>query len=265
MNVLVCVKQVPKEEDMRLDPETKTLIRSGEGVISDLDRYALEMAVRIKEEHGGRVTAISMGPPASAGCLRYSLSVGADEMCLISDRAFGGADAYATAYTLRCALQKLEAARHEKFDLILCGRQASDSDTALVTPELAEMLGLPYTTGAVDYQLDDKYIQIIRETDTGTATLRLQLPAVISVGKAAFKPRQPNLRTKMMANRKEVPVIAFSDLSVDKSNIGAEGSLTSVGSSYIPEHNKDKIVICEATPEEAARKLLALLKAAHQI
>lgn len=137
MNILVCVKQVPKDEDLKLDPVTKTLIRSqGNGVISEYDKYAMELAVRLKTETGGKVSAITMGPPASAEVLRYCLAVGADDVYLLSDRALGGADAYATVTTLAAAKTRLEA-NGTKYDLIICGKQASDSNTSLVMPELA--------------------------------------------------------------------------------------------------------------------------------
>lgn len=141
VNILVCVKQVPKEENLKLDPVTKTLIRSqGTGVISEYDKYAMELAARLKAEDGGKVTAVTMGPPSSMEVLRYCIAVGADDVYLLSDRALGGADAYATVNALAAAKAYLEAGG-TKYDLVLCGKQASDSDTSLVMPELAECLG----------------------------------------------------------------------------------------------------------------------------
>lgn len=137
VNILVCVKQVPKEENLKLDPVTKTLIRSqGTGVISEYDKYAMELAARLKAEDGGKVTAVTMGPPSSMEVLRYCIAVGADDVYLLSDRALGGADAYATVNALAAAKAYLEAGG-TKYDLVLCGKQASDSDTSLVMPELA--------------------------------------------------------------------------------------------------------------------------------
>ncbi len=258
MNILVCVKHVPKEEDMKLDRETKTLIRSnGTGEINPLDRYALELALRLKEQVGGSVTAISMGPPSSMASLRYALSVGADDAALLSDRALGGADAYATARTLAAAIQKLEAEKGA-FDLVLCGKNSSDGDTFLVTPALAEDLGRPHTTGVVDFSLEENAIRVKREIESGFEELELDFPAVLSVSKAMFSFRFPNVRLRLAANRREIPVFSAADLGVDADMVGTRGSLTTVGSSYVPEHNKN-CVRFGGEPEEAAKELLSVL------
>ncbi len=256
MNILVCVKHVPKEEDLKLDRETNTLIRSnGTGEINSLDRYALEIALRIKEAVGGTVTAVSMGPPSSMASLRYALSVGADDAVLLSDRALGGADAYATAYTLAAAIRKLEAEKGS-FDLVLCGKNSSDGDTFLVTPSLAENLGRPHTTGVVDYRLEENCLCVRREIDGGFEDLQLDYPAVLSVSKANFAFRFPNVRLRLAANRREIPVLNAADLGVDPACVGAAGSLTSVGSSYVPERSKSCVKF-GGTPAEAVKDLYA--------
>lgn len=265
MNILVCVKHVPREEDMKLDPETKTLIRGGEGEISAMDKFALEIAAQLKEEKGGSVTVISMGIPAANATLRYALSVGGDEAYLISDRALAGSDAYATAVALSAAVRKLEAEKGQPFALILCGKQASDSDTSLVTPALAELLDRPHTTAVVDYEAAEGTITVTRETDKGTETLRLATPAVLSVGKTVFPARYPNLRLKMQANRKPVPVLDTAALALDPAAVGASGSLTDVGSSFIPERAKSGQLLDGANADEAAEQLLDLLQARHTI
>lgn len=263
MNILVCVKQVPKEEDMKLDPVSKTLIRSqGTGVLSEHDRYAVELAARLKAEKGGRVTAITMGPPQAAEVLRYCLAVGADEVCLLSDRAMGGADAYATVNVLAAAKAELEKQRGESFDLILTGSQASDSDTSLVMPQLAEALGLPQITFVTDYLLEDGELQVWRGTDDGADLLSVPQPAVMSVAKTIFSPRMPNLRLKLKANHTEIPTLSAADLSLDPETIGVKGSKTTVGSSYFPEHSKDCVRVEGADAAETAEKLVALLRAA---
>lgn len=258
MNILVCVKHVPKEEDMKLDRETKTLIRSdGTGEINPLDRYALELALRLREAVGGTVTAISMGPPSSMASLRYALSVGADDALLLSDRALGGADAYATALTLAAAIRKLEAEKGV-FQLVLCGKNSSDGDTFLVTPALAEHLGRPHTTGVVDYKLEENCLQVRREIDSGFEELQLDFPAVLSVSKASFDFRFPNVRLRLAANRREIPVFGAAELDLDPASVGARGSLTSVGSSCVPEHGKNCVRFGGA-PEDAVKDLCSAL------
>lgn len=263
MNILVCVKQVPKEEDMKLDPVTKTLIRSqGTGVLSKNDRFAMELAARLKGELGGRVTAITMGPPQAAEALRYCLAIGADEVCLLSDRAMGGADAYATVNVLAAAKAELETQRGEAFDLILTGSEASDSDTALVMPELSEALGLPQVSFVTDYRVENGELQVWRETDDGKDLLAVGLPAVMSVGKTVFEARQPNLRLKLKANHAEIPTLNAGALALDPAAIGVPGSKTTVGSSYFPEHSKDCVRVEGADAAETANKLLELLRTA---
>lgn len=265
MNILVCVKQVPKEEDLKLDPETKTLIRSqGTGVISEYDKYAMEIAARLKEQAGGTVTAITMGPPASAEVLRYCLSVGADQVYLLSDRAMGGADAYATVNTLAAAKAYLEKSG-TPFDLILCGKQASDSDTSLVMPELAEELGCPQVTFVTDFKWEEEALQVQRETDDGLEIVAVPFPTVISVGKTVFSARYPNLRLKLKANHTEIPVLNAETLGLDGSQIGVKGSKTTVGDSYFPEHNKACVRISGGDENEVAEKLVTQLRSARMI
>ena len=265
MKILVCVKHVPKEEDMKLDPVTKTLIRGGEGEISAMDKYALEIAARLKEKKGASVMVISMGLPASNATLKYALSVGGDEAFLLSDRPLGGSDAYATAMALSAAVKKLEAEKGEVFDLVLCGKQASDSDTSLVTPALAELLNRPHTTAVLDFEASDDGITVTRETDTGTETLSLAFPAVLSVGKTVFPFRYPNLKLRLAANRKPIPVFGIADLGLSPEQVGVPGSLTDVGSSFIPEHEKAGLVIDGSNADAAAGELISALRAKHII
>lgn len=262
MNVLVCVKQVPEDEDLKLDPVTKTLIRTqGTGRISEYDKYALEIALKLKEETGGEVTAITMGPPASENVLKYCLSVGADDVYLLSDRAMGGADAYATVNTLAAAKEYLEKKKGAAFNLILLGKQASDSDTSLVMPELAEALGYPQMTFVVDYKLDSDALYVCRETDKGTEEYKVATPVVMSVGKTPFPARYPTIKLKLAANRKTVPSLSAEALGLDPLNIGVKGSKTTVGASYFPEASKEGVRIEEASGEAAAKKLAEIIRA----
>lgn len=248
---------------MKLDPVTKTLIRGGEGEISAMDKFALEIAARLKAQKGASVTVISMGIPAANATLRYALSVGADEAFLISDRALAGSDAYATAVAISAAVRKLEEENGQPFELILCGKQASDSDTSLVTPALAELLGRPHTTAVLDFEAGEDAITVTRETDKGTETLRLKTPAVLSVGKTVFPSRYPTLKLKIAANRKQIPVLDATVLGLDPADVGTQGSLTDVGSSFIPERDKGGLTIDGTNAEEAAEKLVGLLLDRH--
>ena len=265
MNILVCVKNVPKEEDLRLDPVTKTLIRSdGPGCISEYDKYAVEMALRLRDATGGTITAVTMGPPAAANALRHSLGMGVNEACLLSDRAMGGADAYATATVLAAAVKHLEK-NGDRFDLILCGRQASDSDTALVMPQLAEALDYPQVTFVCDFKLQDEVLHVFRESDDGIEELAVTLPAVMSVGKTRFPARYPNIRLKLLANRKEIPTYNAEAIGLPPVEIGAKGSLTEVGASYFPVHEKKSVSVSGDTAEEKAQQLISLLSSAKVI
>lgn len=266
MKILVCVKHVPKESEMKLDPTTKTLVRGGEGEISSMDKYALELAVRLKEKHGGSITAVTMGIPAAAASLKYAISVGADDVYLLSDRVLGGSDAYATAVALSAAVTKLESESGEKFDLVVCGKQASDSDTSLVTPALAELLGRPHTTAVIDSVDDDESsVTLCREQDEGSETLKLPYPAVISIGKTVFPARYPNLRLKLAANRISVPVLTATDLGLEAANVGQQGSLTDVGRSFVPEHDKIGVRLDGENSSAAAGVLIDMLRLRHVI
>ena len=172
MNILVCIKQVPDTTEIRMDSKTNTLIRAGvPSTVNPFDKYALEAAVQLREALGGTVTAMTMGPAQAAQALRECYALGADRMVLVSDRCFGGADTYATSYTLAQAVRALGG-----FDLILCGRQAIDGDTAQVGPMLAEHLGLPQLTCACAITIEDGAIRIRQEGERAYRVLRAPLP-----------------------------------------------------------------------------------------
>ena len=265
VNILICVKQVPKEEELKLDPVSKTLIRSqGTGTISEYDKYALEMALRIKETMGGKITAVTMGPPQSAEVLRYCLSMGADDVFLLSDRAMGGADAYATVSVLAAAIEHIEKL-NGTFDLFLCGKQASDSDTSLVMPQLAEALGLPQVSFVKDWVIGESSLQFWRETEKGAQLVEPDLPAVISVGKTDFPIRYPNIKLKLAAGRREISVLNAEALGLDRNSIGEKGSKTCVGDSYFPEQSKDCQFIAGESHAAAAAALISVLRDTRRI
>jgi len=173
MNIVVCLKQVPGTTKVKIDPQTNTLVRQGiESIVNPFDTYALEEGVRIKEKYTGKVTAISMGPPQAEEILREAISLGADEVVLLSDSAFAGSDTWATAYTLAKAVEKLN-----QYDLVICGRQTLDGDTGQVGPELAEMLNIPFVAYVSKIEeISDKYIRVRRMVEEGYEVIEMSFP-----------------------------------------------------------------------------------------
>ncbi|MFC1523512.1 electron transfer flavoprotein subunit beta/FixA family protein [Thermodesulfobacteriota bacterium] len=247
MNIVVCVKQVPDAKDVRLDPKTNTLSREGvQSIMNPFDRHALEEGVRLKERFGGTVTVITMGPPQAEEVLRDAVSCGADEAVLVSDRAFAGADTWATTYTLSQAIRKLEA-----FDLILCGKQAIDGDTAQVGPGLAERLDIPYITYAKKV-LDgsDFSIRLERMMDDGYDEVELQLPALLTVVKEINDPRMPSLKGKMKAKKMEIKVFNAEAIDADAEKLGLQGSNTQVVRVFSPEPKSGRALLTGTTEEQ---------------
>ena len=190
MNICVCIKQVPDTNEIKVDPVTHTLVRKGvPSIVNPFDTYAQEVGVRLKEKLGGKVIVISMGPEQAKEAIKTCLSVGADAGYLISSRKFGGSDTLATSYILSEAIKAVEEKEGLKFDLILCGKQAVDGDTAQVGPEIAEHLGLPQITYALDIIEKDGDIQVKRECDEGYDMISTQLPAVVTVVRLPYETR----------------------------------------------------------------------------
>jgi electron transfer flavoprotein beta subunit len=231
MNILVCVKQVPDTTDVRINPETNTLIREGvESVLNPFDAYAIEEAIQIKERMEGKVTVMTMGPPQAEAVLRDAVAVGADEVILITDPAFAGADSWATSYTLAQAIKKLG-----NFDLILTGKQAVDGDTAQVGPGIAVQLDLPQIIFVKKIrEIGDGKIVAERMTEEGFEVVESSLPVLVSVVKDINQPRLPSLRGKMMAKKAEITQWSVSDLDVDTDLIGLKGSPTIVSKVFTP-------------------------------
>ncbi|WP_306546844.1 electron transfer flavoprotein subunit beta/FixA family protein [Desulfobulbus sp.] len=257
MNIIVCVKQVPDAKDVRLDPKTNTLAREGvESIMNPYDRHALEEAVAIKEQLGGVVTVLTMGPPQAEAVLREAIACGADEGVLVSDRAFAGADTWATSYTLAKAVQTIGA-----FDLILCGKQAIDGDTAQVGPGLACRLRLPFAacvqkTRAVTAEA----IEVERMMDDGFDVLRLPLPALMTVVKDVNEPRVASLKGKMKAKKAEIKRFSAADIGADPQCIGLAGSPTQVVRVFSPEPRGDRKVFTGNVAEQVDQ-LVECLKA----
>ena len=232
MNIVVCLKQVPATTKVKIDPQTNTLVRQGvKNIVNPFDTYALEEGVRIKERHGGKVTAVTMGPLQAEDVLREAISTGADEAILLSDGAFAGADTLATAYTLARAIDKLE-----HYDIIICGRQTVDGDTGQVGPELAEMLGIPFVAYVSKIEeIDNGYIRVKRMVEEGHEVIETPLPVVITVVKEINTPRLPSLRGLARSRSAVIPIWTAQELDVDKNMVGLSGSATRVIKIFFPQ------------------------------
>lgn len=257
MDIVVCIKQVPDTTNIRINPETNTLIREGvESIINPFDMYALEEALRIKEKLGGKVTALSMGPPQVEDALRTAISLGIDEAILLSDRAFAGADTWATSLTLAGAIGKME-----NVGLIIMGKQAMDGDTGQVGPGVAEHLDLPHITDIRKIEeISEKEIVCERLLENGYLRLKAQLPIVMTVVKEINEPRLPSLRGKMAAKKAEITTWGAEYIGIPVEKIGLNGSPTQVMKIFSPPKPGGGKVF-EGEPDETVAQLLAELKA----
>ena len=252
MKMIVCVKQVPDTTEVRIDPETNTLIRQGvPSIVNPFDRNAVEAALVLKAQHGGEVIVISMGPPQAAAALKDCLAMGADRAVLISDRVFGGADTLATSYTLAAAIRKIGSC-----DLIICGKQAIDGDTAQVGPEIAEYLGIAQVTYAEEVNILNGTARIKREHEDGLEVIDVKLPALLTVLKSMNEPRLPDLRSIVAAHRAKVDVWRAADLEVNKESLGINGSPTQVRKIFTPSHNREGRLIRKESAREAVAELM---------
>jgi electron transfer flavoprotein beta subunit len=223
------------------------------GILNPFDAYALEMAVRLKEKYGGEITAISMGPAQATGVLKECLSVGADKAILVTDPAFAGSDTLATSYVLAQAIKKTG-----DFDIVFCGKQAIDGDTAQVGPEIAEHLDIAQVTYTKHVEISGNSIRIERELENGTEIIETTMPILITVTKNSQDPRLPTLKSKLTANRTVIPMMHKSDLAIDH-QVGLKGSPTKVKRTFIPQRKSAGQVIRDTDPQEAAEQLSAWL------
>jgi electron transfer flavoprotein beta subunit len=234
MDIIVCIKQVPETTDVRIDEETNTLIREGvPSIVNPFDAYAIEEAVKIKERCGGKVTAISMGPPQAKEALKETIALGVDEAVLLSDRAFAGSDTLATAYTLSKGIEKLGS-----YDLIICGKQASDGDTAQVGPGIAERLNIPFVAFVRKIEsIEADVIKVERLMEDGYEVIEMPLPALLTVVKEINVPRLPSLKGMMRSKKAEIPVLTADGLEGDENKLGLNGSPTEVIRIFTPNQN----------------------------
>jgi electron transfer flavoprotein beta subunit len=258
MKLIVCIKQVPDAKNVRLAPKTNTLRREGvESIINPFDLYAVETALRLRDQFGGSVTALTMGPPQAETALRQVVEYGVDDVVLLSDRCFAGADTWATSYTLAKGIAKIGL-----YDLIVCGKQAVDGDTAQVGPELAERLGLPYVCFVrrlVDVNPATGTMIVERMMDDGYDVVELPLPALITVVKEIAEPRVPSLKGKMRAKKIQVPCWTAEQIDADPQSVGLAGSPTQVVEVFAPQPRGERIMI-DGSPMEQARTLITHLK-----
>ncbi|EIW00525.1 electron transfer flavoprotein subunit beta/FixA family protein [Thermoanaerobacter siderophilus] len=231
MNILVFIKQVPDTNEVKIDPVTKTLIREGvPSIINPDDKNALEEAIRIKEEYGAKVIVITMGPPQAETALREALAMGADEAYLLTDRVFAGADTYATAKTLSKMAKKFD------YDIIFCGRQAIDGDTAQVGPQLAEQLNIPQVTYVKEVEIEGDTLIVKRALEDGYEVIKVKMPVLLTAIKELNAPGYPSIKGIFEAYReKEVKIVTAADLGVDPQEVGLKGSPTKVISTTTPE------------------------------
>lgn len=256
MNIIVCIKQVPGTTEIKIDPETNTLVREGvESIINPFDAFALEEGVRLRERCGGKVTAVSMGPPQAEAALREAISLGADGAILLCDRAFAGSDTWATSYVLSRAIAKMA-----DYDVVICGRQTLDGDTGQVGPELAEMLKIPFVAyvNKVD-DVGDGHMRVQRMVEEGHEVIEIPLPAVITVVKEINVPRLPSLRGSMKAKTAQIPVWTAEDIGSEPDKAGIAGSPTRVVKVFFPKRTT-KSEMLQGTPEQQAEQLAAKLE-----
>jgi len=257
LDIIVCIKQVPETTDVKINPETGTLIREGvAAIVNPFDEYAIEEGLRLREKFGGKVTVISMGPPQAEEALKQAIAVGADEAILLSDRAFAGADTLATSYTLSEAIKKIG-----HFDLIICGREAMDGATGQVGPGVASRLGisqLTYVFKIREIDLEKGTITVERLVEEGREVVTAPLPALLTVVKDINQPRYPTFMGIRRAARMKIPVWTAKDLEgADPRNFGLDGSATKVIKVFTPPPREGEAEIIEADTVEEAAAILA--------
>lgn len=257
MEIVVCIKQVPGTSEVEVDPETGVLKREGiDSKMNPYDLYALETAVRIKEQKGANVSVVSMGPPQASVIIEEAFMMGADEGILLSDRKFAGADVLATSYTISQGIKALG-----KPDLIVCGKQTTDGDTAQVGPELAEFLGIPHIAN-VRQVVEVKENSIVVEMDMPHTieVAEMMYPCLITVEKEVGQPRLPSFRLKLATKGRKIPIYSLADFpDKDEKKYGLNGSPTRVQRIFSPEANTDR-EMWRGSSDELAQKLAKKIK-----
>ncbi len=259
MKIIVCIKQVPDTTEVKLDPKTGRLIRDGvPSIINPDDKNALEQALAIKDENPGTtVTVVSMGPPQADVAMREALAMGADEAILISGREFGGSDTWATSYIIATALKKIG-----DFDIIFCGRQAIDGDTAQVGPQIAEQLGIPQITYVQSLKIEGRKVICERQLEDGYTVVEANMPVLLTAIKELNTPRYMTPKGIYDAYKQTVKIWGFNDVPVDAEKIGLKGSPTNVNRTFSPEP-KGKGEMLEGADRNTVKTLVDKLVEKH--
>lgn len=254
MKIVVCMKQVPDTTEVKIDPVKGTLIREGiPSIINPDDKSGLEAALVLKDQLGAEIVVLTMGPPQAKNALREALAMGADEAILLSDRKFGGADTWATSSTIAAAIKKID------FDLIICGRQAIDGDTAQVGPQIAEHINLPHVSYVEELAVDGDSIIVKRVFEDGYHKIKAKMPCLITALKEMNQPRYMSVGGVIDAYKKEITVWGLADIEVDHANIGLKGSPTRVKKSYT-KGTKSAGQVYEVDAKEGAKIIIEKLK-----
>ena len=259
MNTIVCIKQVPGTSKVEVDEKTGVLKRDGiDTKMNPYDLYALETALNIKEQKGGKIKVISMGPPQAQIALREALCMGADEAVLITDRAFAGADTLATSKALAGAIKRLD------YDIIFAGRQAIDGDTAQVGPEIAEHLNIPQVTYVQDVKVEEDGLLINRALEDGYELIKVNTPCLLTAIEELNHPRYMNVGLIFETKDKEITIWSADDIDVDKAELGLKGSPTKVKKSMTKEAKGAGELVKEG-PKDAVKYVIGKLKEKHYI
>ena len=262
MKIVVCIKQVPDTTEVKLDPKTNTLIRDGvPSIINPDDKAGIEAALTLKEQLGGTVTVVCMGPPQADVALREALAMGCDDAILMSDRAFGGSDTYATAHVIAAGLKTLD------YDLIITGRQAIDGDTAQVGPQIAEQLGIPQVSYAAEVKTaEDGAVVVKRQFEDRYQLLKVKTPCLITALSELAQPRYMTVSGIVNAYNKEVKVLTFEDVknNLNPDFIGLKGSPTNVKQSFTKQVKGAGTVI-NVSADESVKTIMDKLIEKHII
>jgi len=263
MNIIVLIKQVPDTTEIKIDPKTGNLIREGvESIINPDDRHAIEVAITLNQELGGKTTALSMGPPQAIDAVSEALGMGIDQGILLTDKNFAGADTWATAYTLGKAIRKIKG-----YDLVICGRQAIDGDTAQIGPQIAEFLNLPQLTYVREIEeIDEKRIVVKRALEDGYERVESPLPALITVLREINRPRHPRVSFLIDACQDKAPIKIWdaADLGVTVQEIGLSGSLTRVIKTFSPKSKREGEIL-KGDTDDVVSQLIGRLHEKHLV
>ncbi len=262
MKIIVCVKQVPNTNEIKINPETGTLIRDGvQSILNPDDANALEEALKIKDQNpDAKVTVLTMGPPQATEMLRECLAMGADDAVLLSDRALGGSDTWATSNALVAGIKKIG-----DFDIIFAGRQAIDGDTAQVGPQISEKLDVPQVTYVEKFAIEGDEITVHRALEDGYEVIKVKTPCTLTTIKELNKPRYMSIKGIYKAMKADVKVWSAADIGVDLTVVGLKASPTNVFRSFTPKPKGQGTLVAGDTEKELAVNLLTSLKAKHII